>query len=166
MARNVIKPISYPIRCIECGRKEVRPAVVRQEVQKNHDGRLYQLTIEQLPVNRCEACGEIYFTNESDDAISAELRAKLNLLTPEEIRTNIETLGMQQKDLAECLGVAPETMSRWINGSMIQSRAMDNLMRAYFGSPDVRAKLTGASMNPDFGRMVKTRLEPIAVRGN
>lgn len=153
MPKNIQK--SYPSRCIQCGKKRVQPAMIRHEVKKNHDGRAYELVIEQLPVNRCASCSEIYFTNDSDDAISAALRLKLNLLAPEEIRANIESLGIQQKQLADCLGVAPETMSRWINGAMIQSRAMDNLLRAYFGSAEVRTKLKGETMDLNFGRTVR-----------
>ncbi len=33
------------------------------------------------------------------------------------------------QELAERLGVAPETISRWVNGALIQSRAMDNFLR-------------------------------------
>ena len=148
---------SYPVRCVECGKREVRPAVVSQEIQKNHDGRVYDLKIKQLPVIRCESCGEIYFTNASDDAITAALRDELGLLSPVQILRNIESLNMQQKRLAECLGIAPETLSRWVNGSMIQSRAMDNLLRAYFGSAEVRANLIGEDGNRRFGKSVSLR---------
>jgi len=142
---------TYPIRCVECGKKQVRLAVIRHNLQKNHDGRLYDLAIDHLPVTQCEACGEIYFTNESDERISAALREKLGLLTPGQIHASIQSLGINQKQLAERLGIAAETLSRWLNGSMIQTRAMDNLLRAYFGSAEVRASLTGDSMNREFG---------------
>jgi len=39
------------------------------------------------------------------------------------------------------VGVAPETMCRWLSGAMIQSRAMDNLMRVFFALPEARAAL-------------------------
>lgn len=147
----------YPIRCAECGKKQVMPAIVHHQVQKNHDGRIYDLDIKKLPVTRCQACGEIYFTIASDDAIVAALREKLGLLTPEQIHANIHTLGMQQKQFAERLGVAAETLSRWINGTMIQSRAMDNLLRAYFGSNEVRENLMGKLLDRRFGSSVSLR---------
>ncbi len=50
---------------------------------------------------------------------------------------------MQQKTLAACLGIAEATLSRWLSGGLIQSRAMDNLLRVYFGIPAVRELLTG-----------------------
>lgn len=39
------------------------------------------------------------------------------------------------------LGVAAETVTRWLSGALIQSRAMDDFMRLYFGLPEVRAAL-------------------------
>ncbi|MGD1278699.1 MAG: type II TA system antitoxin MqsA family protein [Tepidisphaeraceae bacterium] len=155
----------YPIRCAECGKNEVRPATVRHVMQKNHDGRMYDLVIEDLPVTKCDACGEIYFTNESDDRISASLRERLGVLSPEQIRANLESLGMNQKQLAECLGVAAETLSRWLNGSMIQSRSLDNLLRAYFGIAEVRANLTGDSMDVGFGAAVDPSADHTAELG-
>lgn len=81
----------------------------------------------------------------------------MRLLTPEQIETAIQQLGLKQKELAARLGVAEETISRWINGSMLQTRAMDNLLRAYFALPQLRAALTGPSQDPEFGTSVFTR---------
>jgi len=141
----------YPIRCIECGRMEVRPAVVAFEAERNHDGRLYKLSIRNLRVNRCDHCGELYFDAAADDQIAAALRKRLHLLPPEAIRRNIASLGLTQKELAERMGVAAETMSRWLSGAMIQSRAMDNLMRLYFGLPEVRAAIADRKALPALG---------------
>jgi len=57
------------------------------------------------------------------------------------MRQGIAKLGLKQQELAEQLGVAPETISRWVNGALIQSRAMDNLLRLYFDSKEVRSLL-------------------------
>lgn len=40
------------------------------------------------------------------------------------------------------LEVPPETVSRWLNGLSIQPRALDNLMRVFFGLASVRDVLT------------------------
>src|SRR5262249_5932204 len=58
---------------------------------------------------------------------------------------------------AERLGVAPETISRWVNGALIQSRAMDNLLRLFFALPEVRDVLRGASQDPQLGAEVCAR---------
>ena len=67
------------------------------------------------------------------------LRAKLRLLLPAEIRSKIEALGKQHKDVATELDVTPETISRWCSGALIQSRKKDAKMRLYFEREAVEA---------------------------
>lgn len=143
---------NYPIRCIECGQREVRPDTIHDQVRKNHDGRVYELTVSDLPVTRCGACGQVFYIDESDDRIAAVLRQHLHLLAPARIRAHLQALNLSQKEAAEGLGVAPETLCRWLSGSVIQSRAMDNLLRVFFASPGVREKLM--SRDPTFGETV------------
>ena len=64
----------------------------------------------------------------TDSAVSAE---QLGLLSAEQIRLNREQLGLSQRDLANHLGVAVETISRWENGVLTQTRAMDRYLRVY-----------------------------------
>ncbi|MCI0455651.1 MAG: type II toxin-antitoxin system MqsA family antitoxin [Gemmataceae bacterium] len=116
-----------------------------------HDGAIHDLHLPELEIPRCQTCGETYSTSAVDERISEALRAHLRLLTPAQIRRGIEKLGLQQQELAERLGVAAETISRWVNGALIQSRAMDNLLRLYFALPEVRDVLRGASQDPQLG---------------
>jgi DNA-binding XRE family transcriptional regulator len=53
-------------------------------------------------------------------------------------RANLE---LSQQEMAEQVGVATETISRWEAGGLIQSRAMDNLLRLFFESEEVRRLL-------------------------
>ena len=142
---------SFPWRCSQCRAKEVYAAVVPYTARVNHDGRIYELEIPALEAARCRACGELVFDDHADEQISAALRSHLGLLTPDQIREALRTLGMQQKALSASLGIAEATLSRWLNGSIIQSRAMDNLLRVYFGIPAVREVLTGTNDVSGFG---------------
>jgi putative zinc finger/helix-turn-helix YgiT family protein len=89
-------------------------------------------TVPELQVNKCDACGEVFFDAVTDDQISQALRKHLGLLSPQHIRERLNVLGLKQKEFGERIGVAPETISRWLSGTYIQSRAMDNLMRMFF----------------------------------
>jgi HTH-type transcriptional regulator / antitoxin MqsA len=131
----------FPWRCPECGKKEVRPATIRHTSEIKHDGRLYTLEIPRLRVPRCGECGELVFDNDADDQIARALREHLGLLSGEQIRNNRDALGLSQRSLAEQLGVAVETISRWENGVLTQTRAMDRYLRVYFGVPAARAAL-------------------------
>jgi putative zinc finger/helix-turn-helix YgiT family protein len=142
---------SFPWRCSQCRAKEVYAAVVPHTAHVNHDGRVYVLEIPALEAARCRACGELVFDDHADEQISDALRNHLGLLTPDQIREALRTLGMKQKALAASLGIAEATLSRWLSGGLIQSRAMDNLLRVYFGIPAVREVLTGTNNVADFG---------------
>jgi DNA-binding transcriptional regulator YiaG len=93
------------------------------------------------------------FDNDADSQISDALRAQLALLAPSQIRQNREQLALSQRVLAEHLGVAVETISRWENGAIVQSRAMDRYLRLYFGVPAARTALVEHA--PSFGAHVE-----------
>src|SRR5262249_22746459 len=86
-----------------------------------------------------------------DDQINAALRSHLHLLTPEDMRKALERIGMTQKEAADRLGIAEATLSRWLNETQIQSRAMDNLLRVFFAFPQVRTALNGDAQDPQLG---------------
>jgi len=141
----------FPWPCADCYTLTVVPTVMDYTAKVKHDGVIYELLIPSLEVPRCQTCGETYTTNAVDEQVSDALRSRLHLLTPAQIRKGIEKLGLKQQALAERLGVAPETISRWVNGALIQSRAMDNLLRLFFALPEVREALQGASQDPELG---------------
>ncbi len=62
-----------------------------------------------------------------------------------------------QQELAARIGVAEATISRWETGTLIPSRAMDNLLRLSFALPAARAALRGAAQDPAFGTEVVAR---------
>jgi putative zinc finger/helix-turn-helix YgiT family protein len=142
---------SFPRRCRHCGKEEVVLVTSRYDAEVRHDGRLHQFTIPRLQIAVCQACGEKVFTEQVDDQINAGLRAHLQLMTPEEIRTALVRVKLTQKEAAERLGIAEETLSRWLNETQIQSRAMDNLLRVFFAFPQVRTALCGRARDPQLG---------------
>ncbi len=124
---------------------------VAYEAEVRHDGRLYQFKIPHLELPVCQACGEMVFTEQVDAQITDALRNHLHLLTPAQIHAGIKRVGMSQKDFAARLGIAEATLSRWLNETQIQTRAMDNLLRAFFAFPPLRIALSGSLQDPKFG---------------
>ena len=125
------------------------PAVISYDAEVKHDGRLHRFPVPRSPfpvprltIDKCQRCGEEFFTNLADEQIAAALREFLGLLQPHDIRRRLDKLGLTQRSFAARLGVAPETVSRWLNGLCIQTRALDNLMRVFFGLASVRDVLT------------------------
>ena len=142
----------FPWRCRHCGKNQVQPATIRYDAEVRHDGRLYAFTVPKLAIPVCQACGEKVFTEKVDDQINSALREHLHLLTPAEIRAALERIGLTQKEIADRLGIAEATLSRWLTETQIQSRALDNLLRVYFVFPDVRSALLGQEQDPRLAR--------------
>ena len=156
-APNADRPFPWP--CRHCGKKEVRLSKTNYDAEVRHDGRLYTFTIPDLELPVCRACGERVFTEKVDVQVNDALRAHLNLLTPAQISNAIKRVGMSQKALAKCLGIAEATLSRWLNETQIQSRAMDNLLRAFFAFPELRTALCGEMQDPRLGTLNRDEIE-------
>lgn len=132
----------YPRICTHCGETAVMPADISYVAEVKHDGRRHRFPISRLTIDKCQRCGEEFFTNRTDEQIAAGLREFLGLLQPQDIRRRLDELELTQRSFASRLGVAPETVSRWLNGLSIQTRALDNLMRVFFGFSSVREVLS------------------------
>lgn len=141
----------FPWRCGNCGKDEVRLSVVSYDVEVKYDGRLYTINVPKLEIPICQACGAKVFTEKVDEQVNAALRSQLHLLSPEEVRRAIDRLEMTQRVVADLLGIAEATLSRWLNETQIQSRAMDNLMRVFFAFPSVRDALRFNSSDSSLG---------------
>ncbi len=151
----------FPWRCVDCRAKEVFPQMTDYTSTVKHDGRAYTVHIPDLEIPTCRQCGEQIFTVGTDDRIVAALRTQLGLLAPEEMQRRRGQLELTQQEMAEQLGVAKETISRWETGALIQSRAMDNLLRLYFESKEVRDLLARRFEKPPppSGNRVWKRIE-------
>jgi transcriptional regulator with XRE-family HTH domain len=87
----------------------------------------------------CEVCKEVAFTTIPDlpelVAAAALWRCMIPIkLNPEEIGFLRDALGLKQKELAEKLGIQPETVSRWLNGQMPISDGNEKNLRQYVGA--------------------------------
>jgi putative zinc finger/helix-turn-helix YgiT family protein len=132
----------FPWRCRHCGKNEVEMETMEYTAEVRYEGRLHTFKISKLQIPVCQSCKEKVFTEDVDQQVNDALRLHLKLLTPFQIRDALKRLHLTQKGLSEHLGVAEETLSRWTTGTVIQSRAMDNLMRIYFKFPQVREALS------------------------
>jgi putative zinc finger/helix-turn-helix YgiT family protein len=105
---------------------------------------------------RCTVCGEEEYSYEQ--AVAAARRAgelyreQNGFLQPDEIAALRRRWGVTQAQLEAALGVGRKTVARWEAGRVLQTRAMDNLLRAIDRFPAVLAFLAerqGARIDPD-----------------
>ena len=139
-------------RCHRCG-KHFERVIAPTHVQKmKYDGRRYDVLVEGMPRWRCEACDVTATDDASDIVVQDSLRRHIGLLTAEEIREARTALGLTQADLAGLLGCAAESVSRWENAAILQSRTYDRLRRLVFQLPAVRRLLGSMGQDCPVGR--------------
>jgi putative zinc finger/helix-turn-helix YgiT family protein len=136
---NMERPICT--KCSKCKQRAVSFAVVPYEIQVDHDGRKYQVSISDLSVAKCSNCGKVYFDSAASNQVTRTLCKQAGLLSGDEIRRQREKLGLTQAALAELLDVEPREVAWLENGERIQQRHMDRTLRAFFALPELRATL-------------------------
>lgn len=141
----------FPWPCSDCCTRTVVPTVMDYTAKVKHDGVIHELHLPGIEVPRCRTCGNLVVTTEVDERVNDALRSKLHLLTPAQIRANIKKLDLNQQELAEWLDVAPETVSRWLTGALIQSSRMNKRLRLFFAFPAVREMLRRMDEDPELG---------------
>lgn len=104
---------------------------------------------------RCGVCGEEEYSFEQ--VVAAERRAsevyreQNGFLQPDEIAGLRRRWGVTQAQLEGALGVGRKTVARWEAGRVLQSRALDNLLRVIDRFPAVLgflAERQGAALQP------------------
>ncbi len=141
----------FPWKCGNCGKTAVVESVVPYSVSCLLDGRRYQVELAEMKAPRCSECGEIVMVDSANEQVSTRLREMAGLLSPEQIRTNREALGMTQTELAARLGVLPCVYERLESGGQLQDLAVDRLLRLYFQSSSVRGLLAEDANIPLLG---------------
>ncbi len=132
----------FPWRCSNCREQSLYEATVDHTTPMFHDGREYTVTVKDLKTPKCKSCGIVHPDDEAMEAITIAFMQQIKLLTPAQIREHRIKADLTQVELAAALGVADATVSRWETGMQIQQRSLDNLLRLFFGVPQVRKILT------------------------
>lgn len=102
------------MRCMECSNDQMTRRSEREE--RSVAGYTF---VADMPVHRCERCGEAVFDYASlhgfNLAIAGKL-AELGASSNEAFKFMRTAIGMKAAELAALLEVAPETISRWETG--------------------------------------------------
>ena len=143
-------------KCPLCGEQSLVPATTVYEQAVTLDRKQYQIRIDALAIEKCGSCGEELFGSEANLAIDRALHEAAGLMTPANMRDAMEALCVSsQVQLANETAVAPESLSRWLQGHVIQSRLADTMLRVYFGVPEARRFLRELHQNPSLRKHVK-----------
>lgn len=135
-----------PHLCFRCGASDV----VVEHFGDSIDFKGLSLEVHGLAQTRCRACGYVWSTEGQEhdnlarirDAFAAErdkVRARDGLLTGEGIEFVLRELGLNRADASALFGGGPNAFQKYIAGDVLQSKAMDRLLRLTlaFGHPAV-----------------------------
>jgi HTH-type transcriptional regulator / antitoxin MqsA len=143
-----------PHICMRCGREDV---IVRH-FGDVLDFKGLTLEVEGLAETACKNCGYQWTTDgQESDNLSIlraafaekrdEVRAAEGLLTGDQVRQALEDLKLSKTQAAELFGGGPNAFGKYISGDVLQSVAMDRLVRltVAFGPSAVAVLKRGAA---------------------
>jgi HTH-type transcriptional regulator/antitoxin MqsA len=156
------------IQCPVCDRGTLHDAVVQESIRYAGD----VLLVDGIEVSRCDRCGEEVVlpdqAKRNERRFVDAKRGHDGLLTSDEIARWLESLRITQTDAAKILGGGPNALAKYIRGEVVQSRAMDNLLRVSLEYPQVRQSLFARAgiAYPHNGWMTLVHCDdaPVAVR--
>lgn len=126
------------IRCPICDRGNLHNVRVTDAIRYADD----VLTVDDIEVARCDVCGEETVLPEqlkrNELRFVDAKRVHDRLLTSAEIIGWRKSLKVTQAQAAKILGGGQNALSKYERGEVVQSRAMDNLMRVSREFPEVR----------------------------
>jgi DNA-binding transcriptional regulator YiaG len=142
MRTNSYEKKPFPWRCTTCGEKAIYGATVDYTGTMHHELVPYSVHVPALKAARCTNCGTIKLDAEALDLLTVAFMRQLNLLAPDQIQEGRLKSSLSQAQLATALGISDAAVERLETGGQIQTRSLDNLMRLFFGLPQVREILT------------------------
>jgi len=116
-------------------------------IEESFNYKRHALTVSDYRVLECPACGEAVVVKESARRAEKMLRdfgrQVDGLLTAADIKRIRRKLHLTQEQMATVLGGGLKGFARYENGQVVQSRAMDNLLRILDRFPESLAVLSG-----------------------
>jgi len=120
------------------------------EVKHQYRGR--ELTVPNIEYSVCGNCGfdlVLPLQQRTNDArIMDARRLEEGLLSSREIREIRKSLELTQSRASEILGGGPNAFSKYERGEVMQSRAIDRILRFLARCPEALSELSGVSKGP------------------
>ena len=120
------------MNCLTCGTQ----MTMSRESVKYDDAGLPGVTLQNVEVSRCPACGDYEVAlpklGELHRVLAGAIASKRGRLVGDEVRFLRKFLGLSASDFARVIDVHPSTVSRWENGKepIGIGKVTDRLLRA------------------------------------
>jgi HTH-type transcriptional regulator/antitoxin MqsA len=125
------------LKCQVCGSPDIQ-TVITDEIYR-YKGK--SLAIPDFKKTVCKNCGEDVGYPESIKAsipLLRDFQRKIDgFLTSKEIKAIRKSFGLTQDEFSELLGGGAKAFARYENGTVLQSKPMDNLLRGLREYPEM-----------------------------
>jgi HTH-type transcriptional regulator / antitoxin MqsA len=125
-----------PVECPTCGSPDTHEITRERRVTMNG----HEIVVPDDRGTQCDRCGEGFYTGAQARVADRKLvdarRRAEGLLTSDDIRRLRQTLRLSQVELEQAIGTGPKTVVRWENGTAVQGKAADDVLRLIAFDPD------------------------------
>lgn len=112
--------------CFECDEGMLQPVL---EDYATHHPKLGDIVIPDVPVLRCDQCGDEVIGQEGNARIDAWFDGALEVISPEEIRALLTKYHLTQRQASQITGFGEKNISRWLTGKARPSESVSNFLR-------------------------------------
>ena len=119
-------------RCMECG-SGILMTVREFFTTRTSEG--LEITVPDVPLDRCAACGDTTLSAESAAMIDDFIERVTGRLSREELQTFLEQYQLTQKEAEQILGLGEKMIGRWLKGPARVSASMGNYIRLLMADP-------------------------------
>ena len=114
------------LACFECEAGRLR-AICEDYRTKLPSG--LEVTVANVPMLRCESCGDKVICDEGNRKIDSWLNRITNAITPDEVQTFLTKYGLTQREASRITGLGEKNISRWLTGHSRPSESVSNFLR-------------------------------------
>lgn len=117
-------------KCLGCGKKSLYRRTGDFRTFYYEGKKEKELMVPNVEWEECAYCGkQVIDYNAIKKITDAKYKAK-GLLTPDEIKHIRNCSGLTQKEISKLMKVGEKTWTRWENGTVIQTKAHNEILRA------------------------------------
>lgn len=117
-------------RCLECGKNSLHHRAGDFKTFFYDGKKEKELIVPNVEWEECASCGkQLIDYNAIKKITDAKYKAR-GLFTPDEIKHIRNCLSLTQKEISKLVKVGEKTWTRWENGTVIQTQAHNEILRA------------------------------------
>ncbi len=133
-------------RCGECGSTHLKLQNIKGSMHPWRSYSQVELLCDQNALV-CQNCQNQILSTKDFLRLDKNIEASLKIKAEQAITFLIKSLGLNQEQIGEALGITPEYVSMVKSGSKILSSTTMNLLLSYVEHPELITKLTGIKLN-------------------